>query len=139
MIEVHLSTCSHGEWVLNADIEACPDDIDLTSPFGWVHRRIGDGRVVVLRLLRRWSPPSVLLGPSIDWGLDGPIRGLLRLVDVVKSDHRETTVPSCSDHPVNVVLSPTWMMVMSSLASAPVAHSFQYSSASEPEVGSMVS
>jgi RNA-directed DNA polymerase len=46
--EVHQSSSRRYEWVLEADIEACFDNIDHTALLGRVRRRIGDKRVVTL-------------------------------------------------------------------------------------------
>ena len=46
--EVHQFSSRRYEWVLEADIEACFDNIDHTALMGRVRRRIGDKRVVVL-------------------------------------------------------------------------------------------
>lgn len=78
--EVHLNTSNHFPWVLRVAI-ACPGAIDRIALLGRVRRHTGDGRAVALRLDSRWSPRYVLL--RLDRGLDGPISGLVRLVDVV--------------------------------------------------------
>jgi len=46
--EVHLFASNHYLWVLEADIEACFDNIDHTALLGRVRRRAGDRRVVAL-------------------------------------------------------------------------------------------
>ncbi len=46
--EVHLFASNHYQWVLEADIEACFDNIDHTALLGRVRRRVGDRRVVAL-------------------------------------------------------------------------------------------
>ena len=57
--EVHMFTSNRYQWVLEADIEACFDNIDHTALLGRVRRRIGDKRVVTPGLL---TPSVVGLG-----------------------------------------------------------------------------
>ncbi len=46
--EIHLFSTRNYEWVLEADITACFDEIDHTALMGRVRRRIGDKRVLAL-------------------------------------------------------------------------------------------
>ncbi len=46
--EVHMFASNRYQWVLEADIEACFDNIDHTALLGRVRRRVGDRRVVGL-------------------------------------------------------------------------------------------
>lgn len=46
--EVHMFASNRYPWVLEADIEACFDNIDHTALLGRVRRRVGDRRVVKL-------------------------------------------------------------------------------------------
>ena len=75
--EIHLFTSRSYEWIVDADIEACFDNIDYPALMGRVGRRVGDKRV--LALIKAFLKAGVLTEDAVkrDTNTGAPQGGIL--------------------------------------------------------------